>query len=109
MARQDKQRIKQVFAFKAPGARSVLLAGDFTDWQRNAIAMQSQPSGVWLASVSLPSGSYHYRFIADGEWKDDPECTIRVPNPFGSQNSVVLVTRSPRQASSTAAKATQRA
>jgi hypothetical protein len=22
----------------------------------------------------------------DGEWRDDPDCTLRVPNPFGGHN-----------------------
>jgi hypothetical protein len=22
----------------------------------------------------------------DGEWRDDPECMLRTPNPFGGEN-----------------------
>ncbi len=28
------------------------------------------------------------RFLVDNEWRDDPECTLRVPNPYGSENAV---------------------
>jgi hypothetical protein len=24
----------------------------------------------------------------DGQWRDDPECALHVPNPYGSQDSV---------------------
>jgi 1,4-alpha-glucan branching enzyme len=82
---------KQTFTFTAPAALTVLLAGDFTQWQKNAIALEKQPNGVWRAAVSLEPGTYHYRFLVDGEWHDDPNCTLRVPNPFGSQDSVRMV------------------
>lgn len=78
----------QTFSFNAPGAMSVQLVGDFTQWQARPISMRKGPGGVWRASVALPSGTHHYRFVVDGEWRDDPECTLRVQNPFGSHNSV---------------------
>ena len=79
---------KQMFTFKAPGALSVMLAGDFTHWQENAIQMKKQAGGLWKATVDLGPGTYHYRFLVDGQWRDDPECTLRVPNPYGGDNSV---------------------
>ena len=79
---------KQVFTFSAPGAGSVQLVGDFTHWQENPIQMRRDPQGIWRASVQLQPGLHHYRFMVDGEWRDDPECSVRVPNPFGTQNSV---------------------
>ncbi len=50
--------------------------------------MKKGKDGIWSIALELPSGQYHYRFIVDNEWKDDPECTIRVPNPFGGHNMV---------------------
>ena len=50
--------------------------------------MQKGKDGIWTATVDLPPGKHHYRFIVDSEWRDDPECTLRVPNPFGSENMV---------------------
>ncbi|MDW8309381.1 MAG: glycogen-binding domain-containing protein [Verrucomicrobiales bacterium] len=79
---------KQTFAFSAPGALSVQLVGDFTGWQERPISMQKGVDGVWRATVELAPGTYHYRFLVDGEWRDDPECALRVPNPFGTQNAV---------------------
>ena len=79
---------KQNFYFKAPDARSVLLVGDFTHWQERPISMARGKGGVWVASVDLQPGRHTYRFIVDGEWRDDPECTLRVPNPFGGEDMV---------------------
>ena len=76
----------QAFSFRAPEALSVQLVGDFTHWQDQPISLKKQAGGVWHASVPLTPGEHHYRFLVDGEWRDDPECALRVPNPFGGQN-----------------------
>jgi 1,4-alpha-glucan branching enzyme len=88
MAKHNKSNKKQTFRFSAPAATSVLLVGDFTRWQQQPVPMQKDPNGVWTASVDLPPGKYSYRFIVDAEWRDDPECTLRVPNPFGGHDMV---------------------
>jgi 1,4-alpha-glucan branching enzyme len=79
---------KQTFSFNAPAAISVQLVGDFTHWQSAPVQLKKSKDGVWRATVDLEPGTYHYRFLVDGEWRDDPECTVRVTNPFGSANSV---------------------
>jgi 1,4-alpha-glucan branching enzyme len=88
MARKNPNLKRQTFSITAPGAMSVMLVGDFTHWQEGAIPMQKKAGGVWMASVELAPGKHHYRFIVDGLWRDDPECTLRTPNPYGSQDSV---------------------
>ncbi len=79
---------KQTFRFSAPDATSVLLVGDFTHWQKRGIPMHKGKDGIWVATVELPPGKHTYRFLVDGDWRDDPECTLRVPNPYGSQDMV---------------------
>ena len=79
---------KQTFTITAPGALSVQLMGDFTHWQKNPISMKKGVRGVWQTTVELAPGTHHYRFFVDGEWYDDPECTLRVPNPYGGENMI---------------------
>jgi 1,4-alpha-glucan branching enzyme len=88
MTRQVEIPTKQTFRFSAPTAMSVLLVGDFTHWQQRGIPMRKTKDGIWVATVELPPGKHNYRFIVDGDWRDDPECTLRVSNPYGSQNMV---------------------
>jgi 1,4-alpha-glucan branching enzyme len=78
----------QTFSFTAPTAMSVQLVGDFTHWQKVPINMQKGADGIWRATVELEPGGHHYRFMVDGQWHDDPDCSLRVPNPFGSQDAV---------------------
>ena len=92
MARKVETPRKQTFRFTAPGAVSVMVAGDFTHWQQSPVPMQKGKDGLWSVSVDLPPGKHTYRFIVDGEWCDDPECTLRVPNPYGGENMVRQVT-----------------
>jgi 1,4-alpha-glucan branching enzyme len=85
------QRRKHTFAFIAPDATSVQLVGDFTRWTEYPISLLKNRNGVWETRVDLPKGTHHYRFLVDGEWRDDPESDLRVPNPFGTQNSVAQI------------------
>ena len=91
MAKQAQIFKNQTFRFKAPTAKRVLLVGDFTEWQQRAVPMQKGSDGLWRTSVGLPLGTHEYLFIVDGQWRDDPECPLRVPNPHGGQNMVLKV------------------
>lgn len=79
---------KQRFSFTAPEAMSVQLVGDFTQWHEKPISLQKNEDGIWQATVELAPGMHHYRFLVDGQWRDDPECAFRAPNPFGSEDMV---------------------
>lgn len=78
----------QVFSFTAPTASSVQVVGDFTSWQQRPINLRQNTDGIWRATVELPAGAHRYRFLVDGEWRDDPECLAHTPNPYGSQDAV---------------------
>ena len=89
MAKTLKQKV--TFSYLAPGARSVQLAGDFTDWEQAPVALRKAKDGVWKKTLALPPGAHEYRLLVDGQWVDDPQCTSRRPNAFGSENCVCLV------------------
>ena len=72
----------------APEAQTVQLAGDFTGWELCPVSLKKLKSGLWKTTVALEAGSYQYRFLVDGQWRDDPDCAARVPNPFGAENCV---------------------
>ena len=88
MATASKAKQLQTFSITTPTAVSVQLVGDFTNWQERPVNLRKEAKGIWSAKVDLEPGIYHYRFLVDGQWRDDPECTLRVPNPYGSQNGI---------------------
>ena len=79
------------FAFTAPAARQVSLAGDFNNWDPKTMPMHKGADGVWHLSVALKPGRHEYRFVADGVWQDDPAAQQRTANALGSQNCVKTV------------------
>lgn len=91
MAVTSKAKQKVVFSYVAPGAQSVVVAGDFTAWQEGALSLKKSKSGEWKKTVSLPPGRYEYRLIVDGNWCDDPNCATHQPNQFGGTNCVCVV------------------
>ncbi|MGA2093590.1 MAG: AAA family ATPase [Sedimentisphaerales bacterium] len=75
-----------------PRAQSVQVAGDFNGWQPTKLPLEKVgETGVWQASVKLPTGKYRYRLVVDGQWQQDPYNEITELNPFGGYNSIVEV------------------
>lgn len=79
---------KEIFTLDAPRARTVLLLGDFTQWEASPVEMKKEKGGSWKATVTLEPGAYEYRFKVDGAWFDDPHCPRRRTNAFGGENCV---------------------
>jgi len=83
-----------VFAFDAPGAREVHLAGDFNGWEVEGPQMEAA-GRRWKSVLKLDPGRYRYRYVVDGEWQNDPLNAEVEPAPFGGYNSVVVVREPP--------------
>ncbi|PYP01665.1 MAG: hypothetical protein DMD61_00815 [Gemmatimonadetes bacterium] len=81
------------FVGRFPDARSVHVVGTFNDWRPGTIALEDlRHDGVWSATVVLPTGTYEYMFVVDGErWVPDHLADRLVADDFGRENSVVIV------------------
>jgi 1,4-alpha-glucan branching enzyme len=79
------------FAFPAPTARQVYLAGEFNNWDTKAGRMHQGPDGVWHLSLALKPGRYEYRFFADEVWCNDPAAEEKTKNSMGTENCVRIV------------------
>jgi 1,4-alpha-glucan branching enzyme len=84
-----KKRIS--FQYHAPEAAEIYLAGTFNGWDSNNRSLKQQKDGKWKTTLTLEPGIYEYRFIVDGEWRNDPRCEEKRANDFGSENSVLRV------------------
>ena len=85
----SKKRV--IFKYDNNDARQVFLAGSFNSWDPSARPLKKDARGVWKTTMMLPPGVYQYRFIVDGQWMEDPPCTNKQVNEFGSFNSVATV------------------
>lgn len=79
------------FRLFAPEAKEVSLVGDFCDWQGDECPMRRAKDGSWKKRLQLHPGRYEYRFVVDGHWWTDPENPARQQNPYGQDNSVLIV------------------
>ncbi|OGW75304.1 MAG: hypothetical protein A2Z72_08655 [Omnitrophica bacterium RBG_13_46_9] len=89
-ANPDKSQA--MFRLYAPDAKSVYVAGSFNDWViSEACAMKKLDNGIWLKVIPLPEGTYYYKFVVDGHWKEDPDNSLAENDKLGGRNSVLLV------------------
>jgi 1,4-alpha-glucan branching enzyme len=77
------------FSVRAKEGSKVFLAGSFNDWDPTAKQMTDKKGeGLFVATVNLEPGAHQYKFVIDGIWCADPECTDWVHNDHGTLNSV---------------------
>ena len=81
------------FRFHATSQAEVFVAGTFNGWDPSLHPLRPSASGNGLlqATLLLPPGRHEYKFIVNGAWQADPECSECTLNPFGTLNSVVEV------------------
>ncbi|RMI24456.1 MAG: hypothetical protein D6681_02000, partial [Calditrichaeota bacterium] len=87
--------IRQIHRFRYRPAQPVgklTLFGSFNSWNRDNLPLRDPDGdGVYEIEIPLEPGRYEYKFHVDGEEVIDPENPHRVPNPFGSYNSVITI------------------
>jgi 1,4-alpha-glucan branching enzyme len=71
------------FRFLRPSAHAVMVVGDFTGWREDQVPMYRTEGGYWRADISLPSGCFRFRYVADGQWYTDFAAFGIEPGPFG--------------------------
>ena len=83
------------FVLEAPGASSVSLAGDFSDWEASVTLSDQNQDGLWTARVPVRPGVYGYMFLIDGtEWQTDPRADRYQDDGFGNRNAVLAIAAS---------------
>lgn len=71
-------------------ARTVEVAGDFSNWERRA--MQRGADGTWALETVIAPGVYHYAFVIDGEtWMVPDGASGIVDDGFGNRNATLVV------------------
>jgi hypothetical protein len=77
------------FRVSCPDASEVSLIGEFNNWSPEATPMKLSGGGMWSVTVTLPPGTYSYKFLVDRKRKiTDPSATGSEPDGFGGTNSV---------------------
>jgi len=89
---KSKQKIKNrrvTFSLEATEAEEVILMGNFNHWSLKKHPMKRDENGMWNKTVALSPGKYEYKFLVDGQWREDPRNDHLCPNCFGTYNSII--------------------
>jgi Glycogen recognition site of AMP-activated protein kinase len=85
-------RIFVEFSLQAPGATSVAVAGDFSDWEVRYTLEDTDGDGIWTGRVPIDPGVHEYMFLIDGDaWVTDPGADRYTDDGFGNRNAVLAV------------------
>jgi chromosome partitioning protein len=89
----DEAPREVVVRFRDQQARDVRIAGDFNGWVpdkgvRSLIESEGE-TRVWTKILQLPPGQYEYRYVVDGEWREDPDNCEALP--AGPARSILVV------------------
>jgi 1,4-alpha-glucan branching enzyme len=87
--KQTMKRQRVTFSLEANNANEVILMGDFNNWDPKMHPMKRDKNGIWDRTLMIPPGQYEYKFLADGQWIEDPRNDQNCPNCFGTYNSVL--------------------
>jgi chromosome partitioning protein len=84
-----------VIRFRDADASDVRIAGDFNGWVpdkgvRSLIESEGD-NRIWTKILQLPPGTYQYRYVVDGEWREDPNNPEVIESSIGGRNSVMVV------------------
>ena len=85
------KRRKVTFFLTSSDAKDVILMGDFNQWNPKVHPMKTTKKGVWDPVTILFPGTYEYRFMVDGQWKNDPNNNQMRANRFGTKNNFIVV------------------
>lgn len=80
-----------IFTLRAPKAKTVFLVGDFNNWNPTVEPMVKE-GDVFEWSLFLVAGDYHYKFVVDGQWINDPDNPPEDPQ----KGSPLLLVETPR-------------
>lgn len=82
---------KVTLKYHGIGDHELGIAGDFNDWIPDAGVETTRHADIVTKTLRLVPGTYQYRLIVDGQWREDkgnPKTTV---NEFGEINSVLIV------------------
>jgi hypothetical protein len=71
-----------LFYYKNDNANNVSIVGDFNNWNPYSHPMRKNLAGLWEIVIDIPPGVYFYRFVVDGNYKNDPLGRVMVYDIF---------------------------
>jgi formylglycine-generating enzyme required for sulfatase activity len=92
-----EHRCTHTFEFYESNAQRVEVFGSFNNWYPPLPLSREQGDKwvlrLWLSAWMDPFSSYYYRFIVDGQWREDPNNPHTIPNEHGTKDHIIELRR----------------
>lgn len=89
-ARQTSRGV--LFVYPGSAEDRVAIACEWNRWSPSANPLTHDPrTGLHQAILPLGPGHHRYRLVVNGQWLTDPHNERTSPNPFGEEDSIVVV------------------
>ena len=90
-----KSKLVARVTFGLPGsmwADTIYLLGDFNEWRPGPDPLEHARDGGWSLTKEFEVGrAFQFRYLVNGQdWLNDNQADAYVPNPYGSQNCLVV-------------------
>jgi 1,4-alpha-glucan branching enzyme len=90
---KTKPICKVTFSISAKEADTVVVVGDFNNWNAAEGVLSKLKNGTFKATYDLLKDAiYEFKYIIDGKYVNDPEADSYQWNDYaGSENSILVV------------------
>jgi len=90
---KSKPICKVTFSVPAKQADKVAVAGNFNEWDTEAVTLKKLKNGTFKGTLDLEKdNSYEFKYVIDGEWQNEEQADSYVWNEYAaSENSVLEV------------------
>jgi hypothetical protein len=77
----------------APGADTVMVVGDFNEWNPSKTPMKKLKTGDFMLTLEFPRNrEYRFRYLIDGSrWENDWNADRYDTNQYGSDDSILTI------------------
>lgn len=87
---KSKPVCKVTFTVPAEDAKKVAVAGTFNQWNPKKNSLKKLKNGSFKGTFDFAvENSYEFKYVIDGEWKNEEQADAFVANEFAQENSVL--------------------
>jgi len=87
---KTKPVCKVTFTIAAPQASTVMVSGDFNNWDTST-SLKKLKNGTFKATLDIPAdNSYEFRYVVDGEWQNEADADSFIYNEYAATENGVL-------------------
>ena len=89
---KSKPICKVTFTVPAKDANNVSVAGEFNQWDTEAMVLKKLKNGTFKGTLDLPKDNrFEFKYVVDGQWTNEKEADDYNWSEYASAENSVLV------------------